>query len=393
MANLFEGKAWNTLKEGLSSGLSDQQQSVFGQVLENTKRHMLKESASMGASTSGNVATLNKVVLPILRRVMPNVIANQLIGVQAINGPVAQINTLRLRYADTFGGANAGQEALAPFDIAAAFSGNGDKASPRAAPTAQMEGYAGKRMNVQIVKQTAEAQTRRLSARWTLEVSQDADSQYAVDMEAEIMATLAQEITQEIDQEILYRLRGLARTGGVYDMSSDANFTGTPTFVGDRHAVLTTLIKQQANQIASRTRRGAGNWIVVTPNQQTVLESATTSAFARTTEANLDTPDNQKMVGTLNGGMKVFVDTYGDDTTPLLIGYKGIRETDAGAYFCPYVPLTATEVMTDPNTFEKVIGFMTRYAYVEFTDSSQSFGNSADFYSKIEIPAGTLKFI
>ena len=109
---------------------------------------MLKESASMGATTSGNVATLNKIVLPILRRVMPNVIANNLIGVQAIQGPVAQINTLRLRYADTFGGANAGQEALAPLDIAAAYSGNGAAAAPKAAATAQMEGFAGKRMNV-----------------------------------------------------------------------------------------------------------------------------------------------------------------------------------------------------------------------------------------------------
>lgn len=393
MANLFEGKNWDTLKEGLSSGLSDQQKSIFGQVLENTKKHMLKESASMGATTSGNVATLNKIVLPILRRVMPNVIANNLIGVQAIQGPVAQINTLRLRYADTFGGANAGQEALAPLDIAAAYSGNGAAAAPKAAATAQMEGFAGKRMNVQIVKQLAEAETRRLSARWTMEVAQDADNQYGVDMEAEIMATLAQEITQEIDQEVLYRLRALARTGATYDMTQNADFTGVPTFVGDCHAVLTTLIKQQANLIAARTRRGAGNWIVVSPNQLSVLESATTSAFARTTEGTFESADNQKLAGVLNGNIKVFVDTYATDSTPLLIGYKGTREVDAGAYFCPYVPLTATEVMTDPNTFEKVVGFMTRYAYVEFTDSSQSFGNSADFFSKIEIPANSLKFI
>ena len=301
-------KNWDTLKEGLSSGLSDQQKSIFGQVLENTKKHMLKESASMGATTSGNVATLNKIVLPILRRVMPNVIANNLIGVQAIQGPVAQINTLRLRYADTFGGANAGQEALAPLDIAAAYSGNG-AAAPKAAATAQMEGFAGKRMNVQIVKQLAEAETRRLSARWTMEVAQDADNQYGVDMEAEIMATLAQEITQEIDQEVLYRLRALARTGATYDMTQDSDFTGVPTFVGDRHAVLTTLIKQQANLIAARTRRGAGNWIVV--SKPTIcLESATTSAFARTTEGTFESADNQKLAGVLNGNIKVFVDTY-----------------------------------------------------------------------------------
>ena len=166
MANLFEGKNWDTLKEGLSSGLSDQQKSIFGQVLENTKKHMLKRICFYGwATTSGNVATLNKIVLPILRRVMPNVIANNLIGVQAIQGPVAQINTLRLRYADTFGGANAGQASSSRHRLL--LTGNGAVLLLRGM-SAQMEGFAGKRMNVQIVKQLAEAETRRLSARWTM---------------------------------------------------------------------------------------------------------------------------------------------------------------------------------------------------------------------------------
>lgn len=392
MSNLYEGRAWTQLKEGLSDGLTDSQKSVFGTVLENTRKIALKESANLGGTSSSNIATVNKIVLPILRRVMPNVFANQLIGVQAISSPVTQISTLRMRYAETFAGAVAGQEALTPLGIAAAFSGNGNVANPAAAPTAQMEGYAGRKMNVQIVKQLAEAETRRLSARWTMESAQDADSQYGVDIEAEILATLAQEITQEIDQEILARLRNVARAGETFDMTNGA-FTGTPTFVGDRHAVLTTLIKKQANEIAARTRRGAGNWIVLSPNQLSVLESATTSAFARTTDGPFEFADNQKQVGVLNGGIKVFVDTYAQDSTPILVGYKGSRETDAGAFFCPYAPVTSTPVMTDPNTLEQVVGFMSRYAYVEFTDTNQSFGNSSDYYAKIAIPANTLKFI
>lgn len=391
--NLFEGKNWATLKEGLSRGLNDSQKGNFAQVLENTKSHMLKESAAPGGTTSSNIATLNKVVLPILRRVMPSLIANSLVGVQTISSPVAQINTLRYRYAETFGGAHAGQEALAPLDIAAAFSGNGDVAAPQAAPTAHLEGTRGRELSVQIVKQIADTKTRRLSARWTQESAQDADSQYGVDMQAEVMAALANEITQEIDQEVLYRLRRVARDGGQYDMSQAANFTGTPTFVGDRHAVLTTLINQQSNLISARTRRGSANWIVVSPNQLTVLQSATTSAWAQTTEGKFDSPDNQKLAGVLNGRIKVYTDTYADDTTPLLIGYKGNDEVDAGMFLCHYLPLTATDVMTHPDTFERIIGFMSRYAIVEFTDTTQSFGNSADYYSKITIPANTLKFI
>ena len=101
------------------------------------------------------------------------------------------------------------------------------------------------------------------------------------DVEAEIMAALAMEITAEIDQEIPGSLENLATTGATFDMSQQ--FTGTPTFVGDKHAVLATLINQQANLVAQRTRRGAANWAVVSP-ALTVLQSATTSAFARTTE-------------------------------------------------------------------------------------------------------------
>ncbi|ASV44110.1 major capsid protein [Salicola phage SCTP-2] len=394
MANLFENqKAWDTVKQGLSEGLEGKKKENFEVVLENTRKHMLKESATFGATSSGNIATLNKVILPIMRRVMPNVIANEILGVQPLPGPVAQIHTMRYVYSENHAGVTPGTEALSPFEVARAYSGNGDVNDPKAAPTANLEGQPGKRLAVNLVKQTAEAKTRRLSARWTVEAEQDSESQFGLDLESEIMAGLAQEITAEIDQEMLGRLRNLARTGATYDMSDDSSFTGTPTFVGDRHAVLATLMNQQANLVAQRTRRGRANWAVVSPMALTILQSATTSTFARTTEGPFDDPDNQKLVGTLNQNMKVYSDTYASEDTPVLLGYKGQNEFDAGAYFCPYVPLTATQVMTDPNTFEQVVGFMTRYAYVELSNSASSFGNAADYVSKIEIPSDSLKYI
>ena len=392
MANLFEGKAWDTVKTGLSEGLNGKKKENFEFVLENTRKQMLKENATFGATTSGNVATLNKVILPILRRVMPNVIANEILGVQPLAGPVAQIHTMRYVYSENFAGVNPGTEALSPFEIAKAYSGNGNVNDPQASATANLEGKPGRRIAVNLVKQTAEAKTRRLSARWTVEAEQDAESQHGLDLESEIMAGLAQEITAEIDQELLFRLRNLARVGATYDMAG-GSFTGTPNSVVDRHAVLTTLMNQQANLVAQRTRRGRANWAVVSPMALTVIQSARDSSFARTTEGSFDDPDNQKLAGTLNQQMKVFVDTYADEDAPVLLGYKGSNEFDAGAFYCPYVPLTATQVMTDPQTFEQVVGFMTRYAYVELNNSASSFGNAADYVSKIDIPADSLRFV
>lgn len=393
MQNIFEGKVWDNVRTGLSEGLQGEKRKTFESVLDQTKNAMLRESATPGATNTGNIASLNKVILPVLRRVMPNVIANDLVGVQPLQGPVAQINTLRHTYTNTYGGVNAGTEALSPYEVAAAYTGNGDPAQPRAAQTASIEGTPGKMLGVNIIKQTAEAKARRISARWTVEAVQDSDSQFGISLEDEVLAGLANEITQEIDQEILFRLRKLARTGSTYDMSDDTSFTGTPTFVGDRHAVLTTLINQEANKVAQLTRRGRANWVVVDTDALTALQSAGTSAFARTTDVNFSDPDNQKMVGTLNNQMKVFLDTYAVPGTPVLLGYKGSTESDAGAFYCPYIPLMASDIVTDPNTFEKVVSFVTRYAYVELDNSASSFGNSADYVSKIAIPAGSIKFM
>ena len=381
MSDTLIESRWDDTKSALMEGLEGKTKTTMGVVLENT-RNYLKEAATAGATSAGNVATLNRVILPVIRRVMPTVIANEIVGVQPMQGPVGQIHTLRVRYADASSGATtvvAGDEALSPFKIAEQYSGN-DGAVGAGASTASLEGSPGNKLNIQILKQPVEAKTRKLSARWTFESAQDAQSMHGIDVEAEIMAALAQEITAEIDQEVLTSLRSLAATEETFNQSA---VSGTATYVGDEHAALAVLINRVANKIAQRTRRGSGNWAVVSPQALTVLQSASTSAFARTTEGTFEAPTNNKFVGTLNGAMKIYVDTYAADSSAVLVGYKGSSEADAAAFYCPYVPLMSSGVVLDPDTLEPVVGFMTRYGYVELTNTASSLGNAGDYLGEI----------
>ena len=389
MSELLESR-WQDTKTALLEGLNGTKKRVMEATHENTRKYFA-ETATAGATSAGNIATLNRVILPVIRRVMPTVIANEIVGVQPMTGPVGQIHTLRVRYSDTVGsgasGAVAGEEALSPFKIAEAYSGDGTNAP---ANTASLEGSAGNRLSIQILKQTVEAKSRKLSARWTFESAQDAQSQHGIDVEAEIMAALAQEITAEIDQEVIGSLNTLA--GTAVETYDQAAVSGTATFVGDEHAALAVQINRAANLIAQRTRRGAGNWAVVSPFALTILQSATTSAFARTTEGSFEAPTNTKMVGTLNNAMKVYVNTYAGDDANVLVGYKGSSESDAAAFYCPYIPLMSSGVVLDPTSFEPVVSFMTRYGYVELSNTASSLGNAADYLANVAITNGNVSF-
>ena len=386
MSDVLLESRWDDTKDALLEGLEGNRRQSMGVVLENTRKY-LKEAATSGASASGNIATLNRVILPVIRRVMPTVIANEIVGVQPMQGPVGQIHTLRVRYADSVTSSAsspfdtstvAGDEALSPFKIATAYSGS--TSTGKADTTAAKEGTGGNKISIQILKQPVEAKTRKLQARWTFEAAQDAESMHGIDVEAEIMAALAQEITAEIEQEVLGSLRSLAATEETFNQAA---VSGTATYVGDEHAALAVLINRTANKIAQRTRRGAGNFAVVSPQALTVLQSASTSAFARTTEGTFEAPTNTKFVGTLNGAMRVYVDSYAADDTAVLVGYKGSSETDAAAFYCPYVPLMSSGTVLDPATFEPVVSFMTRYGYVELSNTASSLGNAGDYVGEV----------
>ena len=385
--------AWNKLKRGLVSDIKNaSKRAITETLLENTRKHFLAEHATAGATQASNVAIINKVIMPLIKRVMPTVMAHELVGVQPLTGPSGLITTMRIRYAtNSPKGAPkilAGQEAMSPYLVGAWYSGNEDPQNPGAADTAILEGVGGNDINIEFVKEDVKAGTRRLKARFTLEAMQDAQSQYGANVEQELTTALAQQIVLDIDQEILGKLRAIAGLPvATYDQN---NVSGVAASVVDEHAALAVLINKCSNEIARKIRKATANWSVVSHNVLSVLQSATASQFARTTDGSFEAPTNNKYVGTLNNTLKVYVNTYATDND-ILIGYKGSDEIDAAAYYCPYIPVMSSGTLTDPNTFEQVMGLVTRYGFLALTNPANSLGNAADYLARIHVTG--LRFI
>lgn len=395
MANLLleNAVAWNKMRKGLVSDIkSSSKRAITETVLENSRREILREHATAGATNAANVAIINKVMMPLIKRVMPTVMAHELVGVQPLTGPSGTITTMRIRYATTSpvdgSGIIAGQEAMSPFLVGAWYSGNEDMEHPAAADTAVLEGVGGNDISIEFVKEDVKAGSRKLKARFTLEAMQDAESQYGANVEQELTSALAQQIVLDIDQEILARLRSIAGLSvATYDQNK---ISGVATSVVDEHAALAVMINRYSNEIARKIRKASANWSVVSHEVLSVLQSATASQFVRTTEGTFEAPTNNKFVGTLNGTLKVYVNTYATDND-ILIGYKGSDEIDAAAYYCPYVPVMCSGTILDPNTFEHVMAMSTRYGFFALTNPANSLGNAADYLARIKV--ANLRFI
>ena len=264
-----------------------------------------------------------------------------------------------------------------------------------------MESFPGRAMGLQVLRQPVIAKTRKLQAKWTIEAMQDLSAQHGLDLEAEITQALSAEIVHEIDNEIVTDLIRLAGTTETFDMSG--SFTGVPHYVGDRHAVLGVLINKVANEIAAKTRRGAGNFIIVSPQIVSVLQSAAKSVFAPAVSGSFEGPNNTRLAGTLNGTIKVYSFLFnasfgtvasgsavpGGATASsdiVVVGFKGgTGETDSGYFYCPYVPLMTSNTVVDPSTYNNQLMVMTRYGKVTFTSNATSLANSADYYGKIVV--------
>ena len=395
MANMLleNQSAWAKMKKGLVSDIkSASRRNITETVLENARRAVLQEHATMGATQASNVAVINKVMMPLIKRVMPTVMAHELVGVQPLTGPSGLITTMRVRYATTSpvngSGIIAGQEALSPYLVGAWYSGNEDINNPGAADTAVMEGVGGNEVNIEFVKQDVKAGSRRLKARFTLEAMQDAQSQYGANVEQELTSVLAQQIVVDIDQEILSKLFAIA--GVARDTFDQAQVSGVAASVVDEHAALAVLINRHSNDIARRIRTASANWLVVSHSVLSVIQSACASQFAKTTDGSFEAPTNNKYVGTLNNTLKTYVNTYASDDT-ILIGYKGSDEISAAAYYCPYIPVMSSGTIIDPNTFENVMALVTRYGFVAMTNPANGLGNAADYLAKINVK--NLRFI
>ena len=382
---LNEADSWKRIKDTAKAKLPVQKAKIMDVVLENTRARMLVENAS--ATMAGNIASIQKVIFPMIRRIMPTIIANELVGVQPMTGPTGLISSIRYMYAQTTpadgSGVAAGTEALSPNYLARYYAGNQDVTNPGPAETADLEMQMGQRLKAQIVNEIVKAETMRLSAEWTIEAQQDAQSQYGLNMENELFTAVSQEIVVEIDQFIIGKLMALAGTPAV--TWDQAAVSGAGVTVVDEHASLAVVINQQANQIARKIRFGAANWAVVSTDVQTVLESARDSAFATTTKIDTQEPTNTRFVGTLNNRVKVYVNTYANGATPVLLGFKGDSEYKSGAYYCPYVPLSSPGSVMDYRTGSFITPLFTRFGYVEMNNTASSLGNAKDFYSKIAV--------
>ncbi len=465
MSEIFED--WNETKAALLDGLDAQKQSILAPLLENSKNLLLTEAAATGSTQAHDIAGFRKILIPMIRRIIPGTIATELVGVQPMTGPVGLVYTLRYRYAEAvdatshanpfgfneaivadsevFGNASpirqwyssgaaavaagplidqpagasglgsAGQAGTAGIDTAegsgfawpsSLVSGTGTGANAGAnqilgGSGSFIEGSGGRKMTMDIASQAVEAGSRKLQAGWTTEAMQDLNAQHGLDIESEMTQALSAEIVQEIDQEIITDLLALAGTvdtfdgagAGVYGGGGAGNYT--PAFVGDRLANLGVIINRVANEIARKTRRGAGNFVVVSPLIVSVLQSAAKSVFAPAIEGSFKGPNNSMLVGTLNGTIKVYSYLFNqaggaglpaNDT--ILVGYKGGNgETDTGYFYCPYIPLMSSGVVVNPVTFQPVVSLMTRYGKAVFSDTATSLGNSADYYGKINVVA------
>lgn len=255
-----------------------------------------------------------------------------------------------------------------------------------------LEASGGRKMTLEVVSQAVQAKSRKLQAGWTIESMQDAKAQHNLNIESEIVKGLSATITQEIDAEIINDLLALAGTIRAFDFSATAGTTYAPAFVGDRFSNLGVKIAEISNEIARKTRKAAGNFVVCSPMIITVLQTAAKAVFAPAVEGTFKSPTNNHFAGTLNGTVKVYsylwnqaapgtTDPYGSDK--ILIGLKGGNgELDAGYFYCPYVPIMSTGVIMNPQTHNPVVSLMTRYAKAVFTDTETSLGNSADYYGR-----------
>ena len=442
MQFLKEAKVWGETKAALLEGLDAQKSKIVSIVLENQRRHLIETSGADVVST-GNIANFQKIMMPMIRRIIPGTIGTEIVGVQPLTGPVGLIFSMRYVYKNTATASEAGgniaidDEAFGNSSSTAPYAGkmrrfyssgvnpaasgglynasgvaNGGAYTPAAAfslastplsgdgaNVIDMESFPGRSMGIQVLRQSVEAKSRRLQAKWSQEAMQDLSNQHGLDLEAEITTALSAEIVHEIDNEIVTDLIRLAGTTELFDMAGA--FTGTPHYVGDRHAVLGTLINKVANDIGAKTRRGMGNFAVVNPQIVAILQSAAKSVFAPAVSGSFEGPNNTKLVGTLNNAIKIYSFMFdasfgtvaagsavpGGATASsqiVVVGYKGGNgESDAGYFYAPYIPLMTSPTVIDPATYNQQLAVSTRYGKATFTSSASSLANSSDYYGKI----------
>ena len=378
---------------------------VTAVILENQAQEMVKQGAILneatpanaagtggfggGAAAGGPVAGFDPILISLVRRSLPNLIAYDVCGVQPMTGPTGLIFAMRSTYASAnvtnsaveafyneantgFGGTAGAQTALA---VGAAASNTfiGNAAACTAMATATAEDLTFNEMAFSIEKVTVTAKTRALKAEYSIELAQDLKAVHGLDAETELANILSAEILAEINREVVRTIYGVAKTGcavgtttaGTFDLDTDSN----GRWMVEKVKGLAFQIEREANTIAKTTRRGKGNIMICSSDVASALAMAGILDYqsALQGQVNLTVDDTgNTYAGTLFGRIKVYIDPYAPTSSAkefAVVGFKGSNAYDAGIFYCPYVPLQMVRAV-DTTNFQPKIGFKTRYGLV-----------------------------
>jgi|TARA_R110000782_G_scaffold2315_1_gene9177 hypothetical protein len=397
------------LNEESAGSITDaHKRSVTAAVLENTEKALQEQglqevaanAAGAGTAATGAADNWNPILISLVRRAMPNMMAYDVAGVQPMSGPTGLIFAMKSNYKTTKAGVSVGDEALFN-EAAVGFSGdsattaNGspsglagvtdtdgggsivDSGSANvpytgdAYTTAEAEGLgvsgseAFSEMGFSIEKATVTAKSRALKAEYTLELAQDLKAIHGLDAETELANILSTEILAEINREVIRTINSQAKIGarqanvtvkGIFDLSSDAD----GRWSAEKFKGLGVQLDREANVIAKETRRGKGNFIICSSDVASALAASGMLDYAPALSTNLNVDDTgNTFAGVLNGRIRVYIDPYATSDY-INVGYKGSNPYDAGVFYCPYVPLTMVRAVGE-NDFQPRIGFKTRY--------------------------------
>ncbi len=402
------------LNEESAGAITDNhRKAVTAAILENQEVALREEQtmneAAPTMNTGSGVANWNPVLIALVRRAMPNLMAYDICGVQPMTGPTGLIFAMKSKYRSTASGTTDGNEAL--FDEAnTAYSGDSsqtftadgsgfdgitdagadssvdnDRVGPvtgAGMPTADAEalgstgGSSFNEMGFTIEKATVTAKSRALKAEYSLELAQDLKAIHGLDAETELANILSTEIMAEINREVIRTMNSQAKTGaltsntainGIFDLQSDADGRWSV----EKFKGLILQIEREANVIAKETRRGKGNFMVCSSDVASAIAAAGMLDYTPALSTSLNVDDTgSTFAGVMNGRMRVYVDPYAT-ANYINVGYKGTNPYDAGMFYCPYVPLTMVRAVGE-ETFQPKIGFKTRYGMVSnpFVDTA-----------------------
>lgn len=412
-------KKWGEVidHEALPKIADSHRRDVTIQILENQQRaireekeQLLREAAPTN-STGANIGAWDPILISLVRRAMPNLIAYDVCGVQPMTGPTGLIFAMRSKYtsqtgteaffdeADTdFAGKRSGMSGYVAHQGSNPFS---TYTTGTAMATASAEalgdgiGVGFNEMALSIDKVTVTAQSRALKAEYTMELAQDLKAIHGLDAETELANILSTEILAEINREIIRTLYYIAKVGaqkgtttaGVFDLDTDSN----GRWLEEKFKGMLFQIERDANQIAKETRRGKGNFIICSSDVASALAMTGVLSYAPALATNLSVDDTgNTFAGVLKNNTKVFIDPYfnnsGDLNTELMmVGYKGSSPYDAGFFYCPYIPLQMVRAVGE-NSFQPKIGFKTRYGLVAnpyYTNSSGAITATSNPYYRL----------